>query len=125
MTKHIELKAVNQGTALAPATLALPPIEGLEEFKGSFDRLCLQAGTAAIEAMLEADAEHLCGKRYVPAREQWELRGGLRPFLPCELVLTRLSLSGQAFRAAQTIRIFDGLRQRRSAAARGQLRQIV
>jgi hypothetical protein len=35
--------------------LALPPlvIEGLEEFKGSFDRLCLQAGTSAIEAMLE------------------------------------------------------------------------
>jgi len=39
-------------------------IEGLEEFKGSFDRLCLQAGTSAIEAMLAADAEQLCGKRY-------------------------------------------------------------
>ena len=66
MTKHIELKAVNQGTALATSTLALPPlvIEGLEEFKGSFDRLCLQAGTAAVEAMLAADAEQLCGKRY-------------------------------------------------------------
>ena len=66
MTKHIELKTVNQGTALATGTLALPPlvIEGLEEFKGSFDRLCLQAGTAAIEAMLAADAEQLCGKRY-------------------------------------------------------------
>ena len=65
MTKHIELKAVNQGTALATSTLALPPlvIEGLEEFKGSFDRLCLQAGTAAVEAMLAADAEQLCGKR--------------------------------------------------------------
>jgi hypothetical protein len=46
MTKHIK------GTALGIGTLALPPlvIEGLEEFKGSFDRLCLQAGTAAIEA---------------------------------------------------------------------------
>ena len=33
MTKHIELKTVNQGTALATGTLALPPlvIEGLEE----------------------------------------------------------------------------------------------
>lgn len=32
MTKHIELKAVNQGTALATSTLALPPlvIEGLD-----------------------------------------------------------------------------------------------
>src|SRR2546427_10235586 len=66
MTKHIELKRLNQGTALATGTLALPPlvIEGLEEFKGSFDRLCLQAGTAAIEAMPAADAEQLCGKRY-------------------------------------------------------------
>jgi hypothetical protein len=51
---------------LATGTLALPPlvIEGLEEFKGSFDRLCLQAGTAVIEAMLAADADQLCGKRY-------------------------------------------------------------
>jgi hypothetical protein len=31
-------------------------IEGPEDFKGSFDRLCLRAGTAAIEAMLAADA---------------------------------------------------------------------
>src|SRR5258707_4533231 len=66
MTKRIGLKTMNQGTALATGTLALTPlvIEGLEEFKGSFDRLCLQAGTAAIEAMLAADAEQLCGKRY-------------------------------------------------------------
>jgi putative transposase len=66
MTKHIELKRFNQGTAMAANTLALTPlvIEGLEEFKGSFDRLCLQAGTAAIETMLAADAEQLCGKRY-------------------------------------------------------------
>jgi hypothetical protein len=66
MMKHIELKRLNQVTALATGTLALPPlmIEGLEEFKGSFDRLCLQAGTAAIEAMLAANVEQLCGKRY-------------------------------------------------------------
>src|SRR5258706_14261079 len=66
MTKHIELQRLNQGAALATGTLVLPPlvIEGLEEFKGSFDRLCLQAGTSAIEAMLAADAEQLCGKRY-------------------------------------------------------------
>src|SRR6476646_10027119 len=65
MTKHIELKTVNQGTALATGTLALPPwvIEGLEEVKGSFDPLCLHAGIAAIEAMLAADAEQLCGER--------------------------------------------------------------
>ena len=66
MTKHIELKRFNQGTALTMGTLALPPlvIEGLAEFNGSFDRLCLKAGTAAIEAMLAADAEQFCGKRY-------------------------------------------------------------
>jgi hypothetical protein len=56
MTKHIELKRFNQGTALTTGTLALPPlvIEGLAEFNGSFDRLCLKAGIAAIEAMLAA-----------------------------------------------------------------------
>ena len=66
MTQPIALKTVNQGTAVETGTLALPPlvIEGLEDFKGSFDRLCLHAGTAAIEAMLAADAEQLCGKRY-------------------------------------------------------------
>src|ERR1700746_463231 len=58
MTKHIELKRFNQGTALTTGTLALPPlvIEGLAEFNGSFERLCLKAGTAALEAMLAADA---------------------------------------------------------------------
>ncbi len=52
MTKHIELKAVNPGTALGTGRLALPPrvIEG---------RLCLQGGAAAIEAMLAADSEAL------------------------------------------------------------------
>ena len=56
MTKHIELKRLHQGMARATGTLAFPPlvVEGLEEFKGSFDRLCLQAGIAAIEAMLKA-----------------------------------------------------------------------
>ena len=70
MTKHIELKAVNQGTALATGTLALPPlvIEELQEFRGSFDRLCLQAGTAAIEAMLAADADQLRGQALPASR---------------------------------------------------------
>ena len=79
MTKHIGLKAMNQETALATGTLALPPlvIEGLEEFKGSFDRLCLQAGTAAIEAMLAADAEQLCGKRYQRHADRRAHRWGL------------------------------------------------
>ena len=38
MTKHIGLKTMNQGTALATGTLALPPlvIEGLEGVQGQF-----------------------------------------------------------------------------------------
>jgi hypothetical protein len=79
MTKHIGLQTMNQGRALATGTLALPPlvIEGLEEFKGSFDRLCLQAGTAAIEAMLVAVAEQLCGKRYQRHAARQTYRWGL------------------------------------------------
>ena len=72
MTKHIAAQEADQGTALASGTLPLPPlvIEGLQEFQGSFDRLCVRAGIAAIEAMLAGDAETLCGKRYA--------RGGAR-----------------------------------------------
>ena len=79
MTKHIELKRFNQGTALTTGTLALPPlvIEGLAEFNGSFDRLCLKAGTAAIEAMLAADAEQFCGKRYQRHADRQGYRWGL------------------------------------------------
>jgi len=66
MTKGIAFKDVHQGTRLVTGTLSLTPlvIEGLEDFKGSFDRLCLRAGTAAIEAMLAGDVVQLCGERY-------------------------------------------------------------
>ena len=72
MTKHIAAKEAYQGTALAIGTPVpgfnpgMPPlvIEGLAEFQGSFDRLCLRAGIAAIEAMLAGDTEQLCGRRY-------------------------------------------------------------
>ena len=79
MTKHIELKRFNQGTALTTGTLALPPlvIEGLAEFNGSFDRLCLKAGTAAIEAMLAADAEQFCGKHYQRHADRQGYRWGM------------------------------------------------
>src|SRR5207247_9788226 len=79
MTKHIELKRFNQGTALTTGTLALPPlvIEGLAEFNGSFDRLCLKAGTAAIEAMLAAEAEQFGGKRYDRPSDRQGNRWGL------------------------------------------------
>lgn len=72
MTKHIAAKEADQGTVLANGALPLAPlvIEGLAELQGSFDRLCLRAGIAAIEAMLAGDAETLCGKRYT--------RGGAR-----------------------------------------------
>ena len=79
MTKRNVLKTMNQGTSLATGTLALTPLvmEGLEDFKGSFDRLCLQAGTAAIEAMLAADAEQFCGKRYERHGDRRAYRWGL------------------------------------------------
>src|ERR1035437_4480108 len=79
MTKRNVLKTKNQGTALATGTLALTPLvmEGLEDFKGSFDRLCLQAGTGAIEAMLAADAEQFCGKRYERHGDRRAHRWGL------------------------------------------------
>jgi hypothetical protein len=66
MTKHIELKRLNQGTALATGTLALPPlvIEGLEEFKGSFDRLfgqlCANNRTHAVQETAPS-FDHLVG----------------------------------------------------------------
>ena len=66
MTKDIAFKDVYQGPAAGTGSLALTPLvfEGLEDFKGSFDRLCLRAGAAAIEAMLAGDVERLCGQRY-------------------------------------------------------------
>ncbi len=65
MTKSTAFKDLNQGTTLATGAQPLTPlvIEGLAEFQGSFDRLCLRAGTAAIEAMMAADVEQLCAER--------------------------------------------------------------
>src|SRR5258708_37057534 len=79
MTNRMGLKAMSQGGALGTGALALTPlvIGGLEEFKGSFDRLCLQAGTAAIEAMLAADGGQLCGKRYQPHADPQGHRWGV------------------------------------------------
>jgi transposase-like protein len=66
MTKSIAKQGLDQETAIATGTLPLPPlvIEGLAEFAGSFDRLCLKAGIAAIETLLAGDVEALCGPRY-------------------------------------------------------------
>ncbi len=66
MTKTIAKPGLNQVTAVTSGTLPLPPlvIEGLAEFAGSFDRLCLRAGMAAIDTLLAGDVERLCGERY-------------------------------------------------------------
>src|SRR6516165_4379416 len=95
MMKRIELKTMNQGAALATGMLALPPlvIEGLEDFKGSFDRLCLQAGTAAIEAMLAADAEQLCGARAI---------AGAWSIVRSAGTAVRLQFGGSVWRRAST-----------------------
>jgi hypothetical protein len=59
MTKHIAAQDVCRRTAIATETLVLRPlvIEGLQPFKGSFDRLCLRAEIAAIEMILAGDTE--------------------------------------------------------------------
>ena len=66
MTKLTDSNELYQGTSLASGRLPLPPlvIEGLAELRESFDRLCLRAGTAAIETLLRGDTEELCGRRY-------------------------------------------------------------
>jgi transposase-like protein len=81
MTNTTALREANQGTALAAGRLPLPPlvIEGLEDFTGSFDRLCLRAGIAAIETMLAGDAEALCGKRYERGGKRRAHRWGSTP----------------------------------------------
>jgi hypothetical protein len=76
MTKSTAFTDVNRGTTLAAGMLPLV-VEGLAEFQGSFDRLCLRAGTAAIEAMPAADAEQLCGKRYERHSKRQAYRWGL------------------------------------------------
>ena len=65
MTKHIELKRFDQGTALTTGTLALPAlvIEGLEEFKGSFDRLCLPFGGHGCVSAAEPNWSFPVGRR--------------------------------------------------------------
>ncbi len=66
MTKLTDSNDLYQGTSLARGRLPLPPlvIEGFAELRESFDRLCLRAGTAAIETLLLGDTEELCGRRY-------------------------------------------------------------
>jgi len=44
MTANVAFKYVNQGTALGALPFTPLVIEGLEDFKGSFDRLCRRAG---------------------------------------------------------------------------------
>lgn len=81
MTKSTAFKDVDQETALASGTLPLPPlvIDGLAEFQGSFDRLCMKAGIAAIEAMLAGDVARLCGRRYARHGGRVARRWGCAP----------------------------------------------
>ena len=79
MTKSIASKdGYQQETALTGGRLPLPAlvIEGLADFTGSFERLCLKAGIAAIETMLAGDAERWCGKRYERGRGRRDHRWG-------------------------------------------------
>lgn len=54
MIKIIGKQGLNQETSLVGGPLPLPPlvIERWADFQGSFDRLCLKAGIAAIDTPL-------------------------------------------------------------------------
>ncbi|MBD3805255.1 MAG: transposase [Thioclava sp.] len=56
---------------------ALPsPAEAVEELRQSFERLCLSAGLSALQDMLRADAEALCGARHARGEERQGHRWG-------------------------------------------------
>ena len=84
MSKDIAAQEAYQGTAIGSGTLAssLLVMKGLQDIEGSFDRLCLRAGLAAIEAILASDAETLCGKRYTRGGAR---RGPRRGHAPSEI----------------------------------------
>ncbi len=55
------------GTNTQPTAIAMPavwPQEAFQEVQTSFDRFCLISGIAALEEMLEEDANELCGARH-------------------------------------------------------------
>ena len=55
-------------TKNSTASVAAPPVivaEAWQQVGASFDRFCLASGVAALQTMMEQDASHLCGLRYV------------------------------------------------------------
>jgi len=55
-------------TKNSTAPVAAPPAivaEAWQQVGASFDRFCLVSGVAALQTMMEQDATHLCGVRYV------------------------------------------------------------
>lgn len=55
-------------TKNSTAPVAAPPAivaEAWQQVGASFDRFCLASGVAALQTMMEQDATHLCGVRYV------------------------------------------------------------
>ena len=55
-------------TKNSTAPVAAPPAivaEAWQQVGASFDRFCLASGVAALQTMMEQDATHLCGARYV------------------------------------------------------------
>ncbi len=72
MTGPIAAQEACQGTAVARGTLRLPPlvIEGVHGLEGSFDRLCLRAGIAAVQAILAGDCDE--------SRKQTSVKDGSR-----------------------------------------------
>src|SRR5436305_14885598 len=55
-------------TKNSTAPVAAPPAivaEAWQQVGASFDRFCLASGVAALQTIMEQDATHLCGVRYV------------------------------------------------------------
>jgi putative transposase len=56
-------RAITTTTALPPTVLS-PVGKAMEEVSASFDRFCLAAGIETLGAMMEKDADEVCGTRH-------------------------------------------------------------
>jgi hypothetical protein len=73
-----------------------PVGKAFEEVSASFERFCLAAGVETLSAMLEKDAEEVCGPRHA--------RGEGRRGHPGAYSATRLSCTARASAASRSSR---------------------
>lgn len=73
LTKSIRSKLVSQDVH---AQFSLPVGNVLRDVRSAFFGLCINAGKAVLQAMMEAERTALCGPKGVPAAERTAYRGG-------------------------------------------------